>query len=429
VSLALKLCVAKKIVSPGKKIEGVVEFPGDKSISHRYAILAALAEGPSELHNYASAADCQSTLDCLKRLNVKIERDKNVVRITGAGLDGLKSSRRALDAGNSGTTIRLMAGMLAGQTFGSELTGDSSLRRRPMRRILTPLAQMGAVIRSTDEGHAPLKISGAKLHAIDYTVPTPSAQVKSAVLLAGLYADGVTTVRESYATRDHTEIALREFGAHVSGGRGAPAVHSRPHLIGRSLLIPGDLSAAVFFIGAALILPDSSVLLHNVGLNPTRTRILDFLISMGASIHLASVQLRDGELTGDVAVRHAKLEGGKIDGAEVAEMIDELPMVAALGPVHRKWNRDPRRAGTAGKGKRPHRRAHRGPAPHGRAGGRISGRHAGGRPVGRAVARRDRGPQRRSPNRDGAGGGRARRGRRYHDSGLGVRGSFIPRIF
>jgi len=331
-SHALKLCVAKKTISPGKKIEGVVEFPGDKSISHRYAILAALAEGASELHNYASAADCQSTLDCLKRLNVKIERDKHVVRITGAGLDGLKAPRRALDAGNSGTTIRMMAGTLAGQAFASELTGDSSLRRRPMRRILTPLAQMGAEIRSTDDGRAPLKISGAKLHAIDYTVPVPSAQVKSAVLLAGVYADGVTTVRESYATRDHTEIALREFGAHISGGRGAPSVHGRPHLIARSLLIPGDLSAAVFFLGAALILPDSNVLLHNVGLNPTRTRILDFLISMGASIHLASVQLRDGELTGDVAVRHAKLEGGKISGAEVAEMIDELPMVAALGP-------------------------------------------------------------------------------------------------
>ena len=154
-SHALKLRVAKKIVSPGKKIEGVVEFPGDKSISHRYAILAALAEGVSELHNYASAADCQSTLDCLKRLNVKIEKDKQVIRITGAGLDGLKPSRRALDAGNSGTTIRLMAGTLAGQTFASELTGDSSLRRRPMRRILTPLGQMGAAIRSTDDGHAP----------------------------------------------------------------------------------------------------------------------------------------------------------------------------------------------------------------------------------------------------------------------------------
>jgi 3-phosphoshikimate 1-carboxyvinyltransferase len=329
---ALKLPVAKKIVAPAKKIEGVVEFPGDKSISHRYAILAALAEGTSELHNYASATDCQSTLDCLRRLGVKIEKDQQVVRITGAGLHGLKASRRALDAGNSGTTIRLMAGMLAGQPFASELTGDGSLRRRPMRRILTPLAQMGAEIHAADEGRAPLKISGAKLRAIDYTVPVPSAQVKSAVLLAGLYADGVTTVRESYGTRDHTEIALREFGAEVSGGRGAPSVQSQPKLTARSLLIPGDLSAAVFFLGAALILPDSNLLLHNVGLNPTRTRILDFLISMGASIHLASVQWRDGELTGDVAVRHSQLDGGKISGAEVAEMIDELPMVAALGP-------------------------------------------------------------------------------------------------
>jgi 3-phosphoshikimate 1-carboxyvinyltransferase len=336
--------MAKKIIAPGGTVSGVVELPGDKSISHRYAILAALAEGTSEIFNYASAADCRSTLECLRRLGVPIDVTKDRVRIAGAGLDGLKAPRRALDAENSGSTIRMLAGVLAGQPFKSTLTGDSSLRKRPMRRIVEPLRQMGAGIHTEsrassaqDESYrAPLEIQGGKLRAIDYTTPVPSAQVKSAILLAGLYADGVTTVRESVRTRDHTELALREFGATVDVEKGLARIHPRPKLQGRRLTVPGDLSAAVFMIGAALVLPGSELMLHNVGLNPTRTRVLDFLISIGAPINIASVQLRDGELVGDVAVRHAPLSGGIISGAQVAEMIDELPILAALGAYTEK---------------------------------------------------------------------------------------------
>jgi 3-phosphoshikimate 1-carboxyvinyltransferase len=324
--------VSKKTISPGGAIDGVVELPGDKSISHRYAIIAALAEGRSEIENYAAAADCRSTLECLRRLGVPVETAQGKVFITGAGLGGLKPPRKALDAENSGSTMRMLAGVLAGQPFTSSITGDDSLRRRPMRRVIEPLRQMGAEIRSHDGDRAPLEIRGGALRAIDYAPPSPSAQVKSAVLFAGLYADGLTTVRESVRTRDHTEIALREFGASLDCAGGAIRVHPRPKLAPRHLAVPGDLSGAVFLIAAALILPESSLQLHNVGLNPTRARVLDFLLSIGASIHLASLQSRDGELVGDVAVRYAPLAGGRISGPQAAEMIDELPMLAALGP-------------------------------------------------------------------------------------------------
>jgi 3-phosphoshikimate 1-carboxyvinyltransferase len=328
--------MAKKTISPGGSVSGVVELPGDKSISHRYAILAALAEGTSEIRNYSSAADCASTLECVRRLGIAVDAKGEHVRIAGKGLDGLKAPRKTIDAENSGSTIRMMSGVLAGQEFTSTITGDSSLRRRPMRRVVDPLRQMGADIHSTDGDRAPLEIRGGKLHAIDYTTPVPSAQVKSAILLAGLYADGVTIVREAVRTRDHTEVALREFGANVTVAKGEVRIEPRPKLQPRRLIVPGDLSSAVFLIGAGLVLPESTLMLHNVGLNPTRSRVLDFLISIGASINLASVQLRDGELIGDVSVRHAPLTGGSISGTQVAEMIDELPMLAALGPFTEK---------------------------------------------------------------------------------------------
>jgi 3-phosphoshikimate 1-carboxyvinyltransferase len=324
--------MAKKAIAPARTIAGTVEFPGDKSISHRYAILAALATGPSEIRNYSSAADCRSTLDCLRRLGVQTELRGNVARIRGAGLDGLKASRRTLDAGNSGTSMRLLAGVLAGQSFSSKLTGDASLRRRPMRRVFEPLLRMGAKIHARDGEFAPFEIRGGALEAIEYAMPVASAQVKSAILLAGLYASGWTTVREPVRTRDHLELALREFGAEIRRAEGSVGVQGGARLEGRGLEVPGDLSAAVFFLGAALILPASSLLLHDVGLNPTRTAVLDFLISMGAPIHLASVRMRDGELVGDLAVHHAPLAGGVISGEAVALMIDELPMLAALGP-------------------------------------------------------------------------------------------------
>jgi len=328
--------MGKRTITPGGSIDGVVELPGDKSISHRYAIIAALAEGKSEIANYASAADCRSTLECLRRLGVEIEVADRVVRVAGAGLGGLKEPRRTLDAENSGSTMRMLVGVLAGQPFTSTLTGDDSLRRRPMRRVIEPLRQMGAKIKSQEGDRAPIEIQGGHLHAIDYTTPVPSAQVKSAILLAGLFADGVTTVRESVCTRDHTEVALREFGANIEGKRGTLSIQPWPKLTGRQLVVPGDLSGGVFLIAAALVLPESSLMLHNVGLNPSRAKVIDFLISIGAQVHIASVQLRNGELVGDVAVRHAPLVGGSISGAQVAEMIDELPMLAALGPFTEK---------------------------------------------------------------------------------------------
>ncbi len=328
--------MGKRTISPGGSISGQVELPGDKSISHRYAILGALAEGTTEISNYASAADCQSTLECLRQLGVTIEKRDSVVRILGRGLGGLESPRRTLDAENSGTTIRMLAGVLAGQPFSTTITGDDSLRRRPMRRIMDPLRQMGAEIRGGPGDCAPLEIRGGKLQAIEYTPPVPSAQVKSAILLAGLYAEGITTVRESVSTRDHTELALREFGAQVDCSRGVVRIHPRPKLAACKLVVPGDVSTAMFLIGATLILPGSSLLLHDVGLNPTRARVLDFLVSSGAAIRVPALHSRASELTGTVSVAHRPLEGGTISGAEAAEMIDELPMLAALGPFTEK---------------------------------------------------------------------------------------------
>jgi 3-phosphoshikimate 1-carboxyvinyltransferase len=324
--------VAKQIIHPARTISGSLEVPGDKSISHRYAMLAALAEGTSDLTHFSGAADCRSTLDCFSRLGVKVEAKGDRVRITGAGLDGLRESRRALDAGNSGTTMRLLAGILSGQKFHSIIDGDGSLRRRPMRRVIDPLTKMGARIAASDEGYPPLEIEGARLSPIEYTLPIPSAQVKSAVLLAGLFADGVTSVIEPVRTRDHTELALAEFGARLDHDGRAIRIHGRPRLEARSLEVPGDLSSAVFFLAAAMVLPESSIVVHNVGLNPTRSAVLDVLGSMGAPISLVSVRSANGELVGDVAVRQEPLRGGIIEGDCIAQLIDELPAIAVLGP-------------------------------------------------------------------------------------------------
>jgi len=332
--------VMKKRIVPAKSFGGVLLVPGDKSISHRYAILASLAEGSSEIFNFSAAADCASTLACLRGLGVKIEEKAGSVVIEGKGLGGWKAPRKTLDAGNSGTTMRLLAGALVGQSFNSELTGDKSLRRRPMRRVMEPLRKMGAEIRARDDEFAPLEIRGSKLRGIEYAPKVASAQLKSAVLLAGLFADGETVVREPVRTRDHTEIALRELGAaveHVAirdGDRSDNAIRlqGRPKLLGRPLGVPGDLSAAVFFLGAALVVPGTELTIQSVGLNPTRTAILDLLVSMGAGISVVAVAMRNGELVGDINVRHAPLMGGKVSGAMVARVIDELPMLAALGP-------------------------------------------------------------------------------------------------
>lgn len=295
-------------------------------------MLAALADGPSEIAHFSAAADCRSTLDCFSRLGLKIDVQGDRVCIAGAGLGGLRNSRRTLDAGNSGTTMRMLAGILAGQDFRSTLDGDASLRRRPMRRVMDPLKQMGARIESRDGGFAPLKIEGTHLSPIEYALPVPSAQVKSAILLAGLFADGVTSVTEPVRTRDHTELALAEFGARLEHEGRTIRIHGRSSLKGRSLAVPGDLSSAVFFLAAAMVLPESHVVIHNVGLNPTRSAILDVLGSMGAPLTLASIRSEQGELVGDVSVRHETLKGGSIEGDAIAQLIDELPAIAVLAP-------------------------------------------------------------------------------------------------
>lgn len=300
-------------------------------------MLAALAEGTSELRHFAAAADCRSTLDCIKALGAEVKLDKDTARVTGHGLRGLKGTRRALDAGNSGTTMRLLAGILAGQTFTSQLTGDSSLQKRPMKRVVGPLREMGAEIRAREDNFAPLEIRGGRLHAIDFQMPMASAQVKSAVLLAGLFAEGETSVTEPARTRDHTEIALEEFGASIEKHgktirvRGTGS-NGSANLQARSLDIPGDLSSAVFFIAAASMFPDANLLIHNVGLNPTRTAILDVFASMGASLQMLSVRSAHGEIVGDLAVKGAALKGGVVEGQQIPLVIDELPMLAALGP-------------------------------------------------------------------------------------------------
>jgi 3-phosphoshikimate 1-carboxyvinyltransferase len=330
--------VKKQTVEPARHLAGGVEPPGDKSISHRYAMLAGLAEGTSALRNFSAAADCHSTLGCMSALGAEVKVEKELVRVTGRGPRGLKSSWRALDAGNSGTTMRLLAGILAGQEFTTKLTGDGSLQKRPMKRVVGPLREMGADIRAKDDNFAPLEIKGARLHAIDYQMPMASAQVKSAILLAGMFAEGVTGVTEPARTRDHTELALEEFGAAVERHGRTTRIHGlfgengAGKLVAKSLHVPGDISSAVFFMAAASLLEDSNIAIHNVGLNPTRTAILDLFLGMGASIQMLSLQSSHGEIIGDLAVKGAVLRGGVIEGEQIPLVIDELPMLAALGP-------------------------------------------------------------------------------------------------
>jgi 3-phosphoshikimate 1-carboxyvinyltransferase len=327
----MNLATSTKTIQPAKRLLGSVRMPGDKSISHRYALLAAIAEGPSEIHGFASSADCQSTLDCLKRLGVKIDRQGDVVSVQGAGLAGLKPSQEALDAGNSGSTMRMLAGILAGQPFRSVLTGDTSLSRRPMKRVIDPLTRMGARIQSEEGGLPPLQIEGGALVPIRYELPVASAQVKSAILLAGLFAEGETEVIEPSPTRDHTEIAIEQMGAEVVRHGRAIAVRGRARLEGRKLQVPGDISSAAFFIVAALLVPESNLVIQNVGLNPTRTAILDLLVPMGGRVKVLNVEMVNGELLGDLHVESSPLQGGEIQPEMVPGLIDELPVLAVLG--------------------------------------------------------------------------------------------------
>jgi len=330
--------VKTETIRPRHSLSGGLELPGDKSISHRYALLAALAEGTSELRNFAAARDCHSTLGCLKALGAGVAINGSTVQITGHGSRGLKSSWRTLDAENSGTTIRLLSGILSGQSFNSRITGDASLQKRPMKRVITPLRQMGADIRGRDDNFPPLEIHGGKLRAIHYQMPMASAQVKSAILLAGLFAEGETSVTEPAATRDHTELALHEFGAQVQREGRTLTIQGGAAGNGRSLLhpvsfdVPGDLSSAVFFIAAASLLRDSNLYIGNVGLNPTRSAILDLFSQMGAAVTVVNLESKQGELVGALSIKGAQLKGGVISGDSVPLLIDELPMLAALGP-------------------------------------------------------------------------------------------------
>lgn len=320
-----------KKIRPARKLEGGIQMPGDKSISHRYAMLAAIAEGTSEIHFFSSSADCASTLACLRKLGVRFERRDNVVTIEGAGLKGLLSPAGDLDAGNSGSTIRMLSGILAAQPFRSVIKGDASLSRRPMKRVIEPLTQMGARITAAEGGRPPLEIQGGPLHPIRYELPVASAQVKSAILLAGLFAPGETEVVEPAATRDHTEIALEQMGAEIGRHHRTIAVRGPARLEGRKLYVPGDISSAAFFIVAGLLVPESNLVIHNIGLNPTRTALLDVLAAMGGRVKILSVQMLNGELLGDLHVETSRLRGGQIPSELIPGLIDELPVLAVMG--------------------------------------------------------------------------------------------------
>jgi 3-phosphoshikimate 1-carboxyvinyltransferase len=318
--------------APGP-LGGTIRLPGDKSISHRYAMLAAIAEGTSVIRNYSSGADCHSTLGCLRSLGVEVKEDGRDVTVRGDGLHGFECYAWQLDAGNSGSTIRMLSGILAGQAFVSRLGGDESLSKRPMQRIMTPLEKMGAKISARDGKFPPIEIHGGALQPIEYDMPVASAQVKSCVLLAGLYADGETLVHEPARTRDHTEVALREFGAEVATGRGWASVRGPAKLHGRELSVPGDLSSAAFFLVAAAIVPGSSVIVQGVGLNPTRATLIDFLVMAGVEIRILEMGMKNGEPVGDLLVRGTRLKGGVIEKQWAAALIDEIPVLAILGAV------------------------------------------------------------------------------------------------
>jgi 3-phosphoshikimate 1-carboxyvinyltransferase len=325
-------------VSQTNKVAGTINLPGDKSISHRAAMFAAIAEGTSHISNFASSADCWSTVSCLRSLGVGIEGDDSDVTVHGVGKTGLSAPSEPLDCGNSGTTMRLISGILAGQNFSSTLIGDESLSVRPMKRIIGPLTEMGAVLEAVD-GHAPLMISGVNpLKPLKFEMPVASAQLKSCVLLAGLNADGETTVFEPVPTRNHTELMLRGFGADVrirdSGHRKWISVQGDTRLRATDLRIPSDVSSAAFFLVAGSCLPGSQIEMPGVGLNPTRTGIIDVLRRFGASIKTRDEVVSGGEPTGTLAVcgtQRLRAKRNRIDGAIVANLIDEVPILAVFG--------------------------------------------------------------------------------------------------
>jgi 3-phosphoshikimate 1-carboxyvinyltransferase len=316
-------------IIPARRVHGRLRVPGDKSISHRYALIAALADGRSELRNYAPGADCRSTLTCLRGLGVDVTIDRDTITVQGRGFEQFRSPSAPLDAGNSGTTMRMMAGILVAQVFDSQLVGDASLSRRPMRRVIEPLARMGARIDSV-EGHAPLTVHGTPLQAIAHRPEVPSAQVKSAVLLAGLHAAGTTSITEPAQTRDHTERALTTFGFRVNIDGLTVSVDGGQRGTARALEIPGDFSSAAFWMVAAAALPGSEVILEGVGLNPTRTALVGVLRRFGAGVQVLQSPALAGEAAGTIIVTGNRTGSVDIQPDEVPSLIDELPAIAAL---------------------------------------------------------------------------------------------------
>ena len=311
-------------------LRGMLMVPGDKSISHRAVMFGSLAKGTTRISHFLEGADCLSTIACFRKMGIDIERNASEILVHGKGLHGLSAPDGILDVGNSGTTTRLISGILAGQNFTSELDGDDSIRTRPMKRIMTPLTSMGADITSKrGNGCAPLVIDGKTLHGIHYDSPVASAQVKSCVLLAGMYADSITSVTEPFLSRNHTEIMLNYFGAKVTSEGTTASIVPEPALNGREIQVPGDISSAAYFIAAGLLTPGSEILLKNVGINPTRAGILKVCMDMGADITLLN-ESTEGEPTADLLIRTSNLKGTTIEGGIIPTLIDEIPMIAVM---------------------------------------------------------------------------------------------------
>lgn len=325
-----------RTIAPTRGLKGEVTIPGDKSISHRSIMLGSIALGTTEITHFLEGADCLSTIDCFRKMGVEIERKPSSILVHGKGLRGLTAPASTLNVGNSGTTTRLISGILSGQNFTTTLSGDDSLNSRPMKRIMTPLNTMGAHIRSlNDNGCAPLHIRPGALHGIHYQSPVASAQVKSAVLLAGLYADSPTSVTEPALSRNHTELMLQGFGAYVATDLhtdGTATAHVEPckELYGQQICVPGDISSAAYFIAAALLVPGSELLVKNVGTNFTRAGFLKVCKAMGADIETVSQTIEGGESRADLLVRYSHLKGTVIEGDIIPTLIDEIPMIAIM---------------------------------------------------------------------------------------------------
>ncbi len=315
-------------IKPAASVQGEITVPGDKSISHRSIMLGAIANGTTSVRGFLRGGDNMATMGAFRSMGVRIDDDGETVVIHGRGLHGLNEPGDVIDCGNSGTTIRLITGLLAGQSFFSVVTGDQYLRKRPMKRVVEPLTRMGARILGRNQGSlAPLAISGGALNAIGYESPVSSAQVKSAIMLAGLYADGETSVREPSLSRDHSERMFRLFGASLETFDSGVTVRGGVELQGQDITVPGDISSATFFMVAALITPGSELLIRNVGVNPTRTGAIDILRAMGGDIQLLDQRLVSGEPVADILVRSSRLKGCAISGSVVPRAIDEFPAI------------------------------------------------------------------------------------------------------